>query len=247
MEERITGFTEEYHIYETFRNRFDIVLSINHHGYTRAESKKIKDEFANLDVKMRLAFGISDIILNPLFVDEKQGPLKECHRLYYKMADLWFAYETFIKFLAAIKTIQPKNIDKIKWLDLAGYTDYSALPYVTQNAGAVNTILLSDFGIGQEQTDLLTYLGYCEQEAGRSQKTRLASIRTQLFTSGYILSHTEILTLIYSIRNNFVHNGETTVVPNNFSFDNKRRLLRILYPYLAMVVISVTNKAISEI
>jgi hypothetical protein len=247
MEENIIGFTQEYRNYDNYRNRFEILLNLNHHGYTITEREKINGEFDNLDVKMRLAFGIEEIALNSLFVDEKQGALKECHLLYYKLADLWFAYETFIKFIAAIKTIQPKNINKIKWLDTPGYADYRALPNLIQNVGIVNRKLHGEFGSGQGYTDLIKYLDYCEQEASNNQITRLASIRTQIFSRGYTLDHPEILTLIYSIRNNFVHNGETTVVPNNFSFENKGRLLKILYPYLTMVVISVTNKAISEI
>src|SRR4051794_2007137 len=94
MESNITHFNDQYAVYNQNKDR---IL------YTHQPTvQTIRDEFENLDVKLRLAFGIAEIRLNNEFVNDKEGDLKECHKMYYKLADLWFAYETYIKYYKAI-------------------------------------------------------------------------------------------------------------------------------------------------
>ena len=110
MEMNIPGFPAEYATYWHLEDEFNARIVRNTNGLPSQQLHDIGDEFANLDVKMRLAFGIAEIPLGPLFVDKKYGPLRECHLLYYKLADLWFAYETFIKFLQKIQGPKPHKV-----------------------------------------------------------------------------------------------------------------------------------------
>ena len=71
----------------------------------------------------------------------------------------------------------------------------------------------------------------------RTQRVRLTSVIAKISLGPFILTHSEVLTIVYAIRNNFVHNGETTVVPAIFGYQNKRELLGILYPYLCLLLL----------
>lgn len=244
MEHSIPGFEEEYAIYEQYSfYLIQVRLSQNANEISNIRIQHIENEFQNLDVKMRLAFGISQIILNNHFVDDKEGALKECHLLYYKLADLWFAYETFIKFLSAVLN---KRIKNIEWIGENTHSRFVSISRVADSSDIVNTRLTNEFGMEPRNIELKNYLQYCAQEARGPQKARLAEILEKL-SAKVTLSHVDILTIIYGIRNNFVHNGETTVVPDNFSFENKARLLRIVYPYLCIVLLCSLNQAITEI
>ncbi len=241
MENEIPGFNEEYEIYERWtRYGVDIMLVENGVGLSAAQRTGIDHEFKNLDVKMRLAFGIRDILLNNQFVDDKQGPLKDCHKLYYKLADLWFAYETFLKFLGEV--LDKDITKKIEWIGDGVHGNFCDLRWVEQALQDANESIFREFGTAPRSQELEVYLRYCEAEAKGDQLRRLSHIIPHLRNHG-LLSHIDMLTIAYSIRNNFAHNGETTVVPDNFTFENKGRLLGILYRYLAISLLSWVNEA----
>lgn len=116
MEFQFQNFQQEYNHYEGINGNIQLVL-LNPANAQRSERLKvIYNEFKNLDVKMRLAFGIREIRLNNDFVQDKEGDLQICHLLYYKLADLWFAYETFIKLFGLIAGVTKH---KINWIGTA--------------------------------------------------------------------------------------------------------------------------------
>ena len=239
MELDYANFQNEYNDYMQLP---DIILAET--NKTRTTNKRISllhkifAEFQNLDVKLRLAFAIQEIRLNNHFVSDKDGDLKECHLFYYKLADLWFAYETYIKFY---KFLTGQTKKKIVWLDEAVYNPYSTTPTITQSLRLVQTTFTSTYNTKVKRSELIEYLKHCETEAVGQQKTRLAGIIISVTNSNFNFSHTNVLTVTYAIRNNFVHNGETTVVPDDFGFRNKVKLLRILYLYLCLVLLKSIN------
>ncbi len=239
MEFTFQNFHAEYQSYSEIENHFMEQRHNNHaNAQVTAHLDNITREFENLDVKMRLAFGISEIQLNNDFVSDKEGDLKLCHLLYYKLADLWFAYETYIK-LFEIVTGTGKH--KIVWLDGAIHNSYAISPTIVTALSLVNEGFTTAYTSEAKQTELTAYLEYCQQQAVNPQKQRLTEIIGKVKQAPFTLTHSETMTIIYAIRNNFVHNGETTVVPNIFGYRNKSKLLKILYPYLSLVLLKTTN------
>lgn len=153
---------------------------------------------------MRLAFGIREILLSNNLVSDKDGDLKQCHFLYYKLADLWFAYENYLKFF---RVVTGKGKYRTTWLDDAVHDQYASSPVIETMLCAINTKLTETFGSHSIKTHLIHYLQYCEQESRGAQRKHLASLIVTI-TEGNPLTHTLIFSMIYAIRNNFVHNGE---------------------------------------
>jgi hypothetical protein len=239
MEFTFQNFENEYNFYKQNENIiFTGIDNTNTSNERITHVEKVFIEFQNLDVKMRLAFGISEIQLNNNFVSNKEGDLKLCHLLYYKLADLWFAYETYIKFFALVVGTG-KN--KIIWLDKAAHNIYAISPTIVTALTLVNSKLDTTYNSNAKWNELIEYLKYCEQQAIGYQKRRLTKIIAKVRNTPFPLTHSETLTIIYAIRNNFVHNGETTIVPGNFGYKNKSKLLKIFYPYLCLVLLKATN------
>jgi len=245
MEFQFENFQVEY---DNFKQIVESILSELHNPETtlarRVRLTSYFEVIQNLDVKARLAFGIREIRLNDMFVSNKEGELKECHLLYYKLADLWFAYETYIKLVVKDKE---KQKDKILWLDQKNYSSYSSSNTIQKAINTVSEKFASTYGNLHKRSQLITYLNHCKQESKGAQEKRLSDIILDIQGSNFELSHTAVLTVIYSVRNNFVHNGETTVVPDNFGYRNKAELLKILYPYLCIILLKSANTTLEII
>lgn len=201
--------------------------------------------FQDLDVKLRLAFGIQEILLNPQFVSEKQGDLKDCHLMYYKLADLWFAYEAFFKF---DKSLLGSQKNKILWLGTAAHTDYSNNCFINSAFELCALELRGSFDSVILKSQLIDYLKHCTQAANGGQLKRLEGIILRMEVGDFDFDFTkdDILTLTYAVRNNFVHNGESTIAPDDFGFVNKKLLLTALYRNLAILTIESTNITCSK-
>jgi len=232
-----TNFRIEFNLYK--RNRDSIFRLKNNEALLLQVS-----ELTNLDVKLRLAFAIKEIQLDNNFVSDKYDELKLCHLFYYKLSDLWFAYETYIKFY---KQVFRKKKDKITWLSEKIYCQYENSLQIVKSLADVNTQFSETYSNKLKQEHLINYLENGETLASLTQKKRLGSIISKIRSGDLVLSNTEVLTIIYTIRNNFVHNGETTIVPDNFGFENKSKLLQILYPYLCLVILKSINITCNQI
>ena len=238
--------------FENFQSEFEIYTKNYDEILTRRLKESITDEeihylhresveFQNLDIKIRLSFGISEIILNPSFVLEKAADLKFCHLLYYKLADIWFAYETYIKFFTIVKERRSEK-DKIVWIGKEVFQEYAKSPIILKALENANILFKENFSLERKKEELLKYLEYCaEQGINRHQRLRLNEIKLKIDNEFSPLSNVDFLTIIYAIRNNFVHDGETTISPNNFDFENKRILLNILYTYFCVFLLNSIN------
>lgn len=246
MENQIQGFINEFEIY---RGNINLISEQSLQGaIPDDEAERIIGavrEYQNLDVKFRLALGLRDIRLNNMFVNNKQGDLKECHLLYYKLADLWYAYESFIKFDQFVSGVKK---DKISWLDTDTYAVYANIPNVINGLNNFQEELEDGFLRPDKKYALIDYITYCRDEAlGNGQINRLNQVILRLQNNQFNFNHTQVLTITYAVRNNFVHNGETTIVPDNFGYPNKRVLLKALYRYLAITLICSINRTCSNI
>lgn len=238
MERDIPNFDEQYQIFQNNIENLDIRLINEQNPAFRNRLQEIQSELATLDVKMRLAFGIREIRLNNDFVSDKQDDLKRCHLLYYKLADLWFAYDTYLKFYTKIVGSQKNSVD---WIDANVHNNYSTRAEITL-ARNTTTLSFNDYYSNEARRNLfLDYLAYCKTTASNSQRRRLDQIIIKIQNQNFVLTNSEIMAITYAVRNNFVHNGETTVVPDNFGYRNKSQLLSALYSYLAIVLLISSN------
>lgn len=238
IERTIPNFDE---IYQSYMTSFD---SVENHIYNLENEDEIttflkfKEELIKFDAKLRLGMAIMNIELNDNYVNRKFGDLRECHLMLYKLADIWFAYETFFKFhdLTFNRNLASR---KILWLNDATNNDYSSSEKIQLALLRANDEISRDFGNRTKRHSLKEYLDYCAQNSLGGQQNRLNLIVENIDENNIlpIYSHTDILSITYSIRNNFAHNGEITIYPNNFSYILKNYLLKILYKYLVVVTI----------
>lgn len=244
MERDIPNFENQY---RTFQNNFrnlEIRLAETENIIEINRLKPIKAELTTLDVKMRLAFGIREIHLNNYFVSDKQNDLKLCHLLYYKLADLWFAYDSYLKFYKKTIGTEKRNVE---WIDAIVHNNYSSTEEVILARNTVNEKFQELYNNVQRINLVTDYLTHCKTNASNSQKTRIDQIILKIQEQTFGLTNSEILTITYAVRNNFVHNGETTVVPDNFRYQNKVQLLKVLYSYLAVILLVSSNITFNRI
>ena len=103
------------------------------------------------------------------------------------------------------------------------------------------------YSIQAKRELLIEYLNYSLENSIHGQRRRLTEIVEKIENSQFNLTNNEVLTIIYAVRNNFVHNGETTVVPDIFGYQNKVELLKILYPYLAVFTLKISNLTFTRV
>ncbi|WP_291143414.1 hypothetical protein [Flavobacterium sp. UBA7680] len=245
MENNYENFLQEYNLFQANREILRNRIFDNFENEIELERlQRIFYEYQNLDVKIRLAFGIREIRLNNFFVSDKENDLKLCHLLYYKLADLWFAYETYIKFYT--ETVGASK-NKIEWIDSIIHLNYAQSIEISHSLELIQEKLSEIYSIQAKRELLIEYLNYSLENSIHGQRRRLIEIIEKVENSQFNLTNNEILTIIYAVRNNFVHNGETTVVPEIFGYQNKVELLKILYPYLAVFTLKISNLTFARV
>lgn len=238
IEETIPQFNEMYQAYMTvFDNVENRILNLDNADDIDALTG-FQIELVKFDAKLRLGMAIRRIELNEIFARRKFGELQECHLMFYKLADIWFAYETFFKFHDLTFGVN-LSIRKIVWLNDATNIAYSNFQQIQEALTRANLEIRRDFNNLVKRQSLKEYLSYCSTKAIGAQRTRLIQISESIDVANLLpdLQSTSILTMTYAIRNNFVHNGEITIYPDNFSYILKNNLLKILYKYLVVVTI----------
>jgi hypothetical protein len=244
MEENIPNFNAQYEIFQENINVLDLWIIEANEIQERNRLQQIQSKLSTLDVKMRLAFGIKEILLNNDFVSDKQNDLKLCHLLYYKLADLWFAYDSYLKFYKKTIGTEKRNVE---WIDANIHNNYSSTEEAILARDAVNETFQELYNNVARINLVTDYLTHCKTNASNPQKTRIDQIILKIQQQTFDLSNSEILTITYAVRNNFVHNGETTVVPDSFGYQNKAQLLKVLYSYLAVILLVSSNITFNRI
>lgn len=238
MERNIPDFNNEYDVFRDNLERLDLKLIQADLAAERDRLQLIETRLSTLDVKMRLAFGIREIRLNNDFVSDKEDDLKLCHLLYYKLADLWFAYDSYLKFYKEVVGSEKNNVE---WIEAAVHNNYSSSAQIMLARDNAEIKFQELYANNARRNLLIDYFTHCKTSASNAQKRRIDEIILKTQHSNFNFTNTEILTITYAVRNNFVHNGETTVVPDNFGYRNKAQLLKILYSYLSILLLVSTN------
>lgn len=241
IEQTIDNFNIIYTAYRNSKNEIEerIIDLQNHNQIINLIEFNI--ELTKFDAKLRLGMAVTEIRLNEIYVQEKTGELKECHLMLYKLADIWFSYDTFFRvFNLAFNT---NSTQKILWLDYATNLDYSNNIIIVESLSSVNAELKQNFSTELKRNALKKYLNYCAEEATGGQKKRLISIADNIDINNVLTNytHSDILTITYAIRNNFVHNGEITIYPEEFNYRFKNIYLKTLYKYLLVITVVATT------
>ncbi|MEM9885989.1 MAG: hypothetical protein AAF849_08860 [Bacteroidota bacterium] len=207
----------------------------------------LRHQFNFFDLKLRLSFSINSIGLNQDYMQRKTGDLKLCHLMLYKFNDLWFAYEAFVKLYGKFngQSIQSNK----KWLENEKYSACLNTNEVQEAIIRANQELNSKFNTPAHRQSLDDYIDYCiSQSNNKSQKNRLTTLSNKIDIPNNIsdLSITDLLSLAFAMRNNFVHNGETTVTTPELHYRKKKDSIIILYELLAIVTLRLTSKMIKD-
>lgn len=228
-------------IYQNYTEFFDITehIILDEDNETNIINLlSFRRDFGKFDTKLRLGISITNIKLDDNFVRRKMGELKDCHLYFYKLSDIWFAYEAFFHFYKSALNINLSS-RKIVWLDDATNSIYLNDNDIIDTLNIANQNLVENFNNTNKREKLRDYLIYCRDYASGGQLNRLNIVIDKIDIQNTInlMSHSDFLTIAYSIRNNFVHNGEVTIYPENFSYVLKSKLLKILYKYLVVITL----------
>jgi len=205
------------------------------------------------NTKLRMPFAIKEIELDYYFLSQKENDMKDLHKFLYKLTDLWFAYETFFKLYKKVtgnnienNRVTPK-VTKFNWLYLNPFVLYKT-DIILNALNDANNRLQIEFA--EPQYTLLNYLFHCQTHSKGEQRERMNSITSNI-NRQFLIS--DILTITYAIRNNYVHNGETTITNAglenlNFHFNEtqKLKLMKICYDFLAIFTVNIANKLIEQ-
>lgn len=245
-ERDIPGFNDLYVRYQDLYDNIDLTIKNKIDEYNHLDLADLDQRFNFFDIKLRMAFAIENISLNDQIMRRKYGDLKLCHLMLYKIADLWFAYDSFFKLHNTLGFTPIQS--KIIWLNQETHLQFSNLMGITNALFRTNTQLKLHFNNSQKRKNLKNYLKYCRNNSEKSQKNRLNNFidKINIETALPDFNESEILTVTYSIRNNFVHNGETTVTTPELNYYEKKDLVIVLYEFLTMVILSITIKTIEN-
>lgn len=247
IENLIPNFLTIYSEYSNLFDEVEIRIADEDNDEEVINLLSFKNDFNKFDTKLRLGISITEITLDDNFVRRKMGELKDCHLYFYKLADIWFAYEAFFKFYQSALHINLSN-RKIFWLEDSTNLIFTRNEIIETSLRNSNTELNEKFNSEIKKGALKDYFIYCMNLASGVQKRRLQDIIDLINIDRAIpyLMHTDFLTITYSIRNNFVHNGEVTIYPENFNYVFKSRLLKILYKYLVVITVKSASITIQE-
>lgn len=209
------------------------------------------DYLKQFNTKLRMPLAIREIQLESKFLDDKRGNIKELHKFLYKIVDLWFAYESFFELYQRLHdTTLDERFSKISCWSKNPFRHQFSPKIIDAATDQANTKLSETFYSGANSKPLQQYIHHCADIAKDSQKRRLKKIEAKY---GQDLISTELLTITYAIRNNYVHHGETTITNAglenlNFSFNEsqKLKLVKICYNFLAIFTVNIANTLIGK-
>lgn len=207
-----------------------------------SDSHEGGNNFYYWDVKLRMSLALKAIDLDNNYMDPKKNELKDCHLIYYKFSDLWYAYEAFLMninqfFLEKIKK------EKFKCSNNLISSNPEIHREIIQKRNCFLEEINNNFECSDDKLKLIKYLEYCHEKACGRQKTVLNTIINKIKNNldRIDLTEEEVIRIGYSIRNNFVHNGETTVTTPPLDYLKKGKLLEELFKFVLFRLLILAN------
>ena len=192
------------------------------------------------DIRLRLALSLQ-VGFDSSISYTSTETTRKTYGLILKLNDLWFAYEGLYKLCSENSYLKsnPTKSDPFtdqKITDLL--LDDKVLnfgQYLHDNT-YVNTNIKNDF---------VSYLQYLKANStGATQNSLLESFRLKAVINDYP-KFNEILSLIYGMRNMYVHNTDTAKSGVNY-YKTKILALKNCSDFLILVCMSISNKIIEE-
>src|SRR5699024_8344052 len=130
IETEIANFRNLFQEYDDIQKELEnLMLKLNEISNIQ-EISQVKQELNNFDTKLRMALAINRIDLNQEFMQKKIGDLRLCHLMFYKFADIWFAYESFFDLYELIN--KHKIQSKVVWLNNKKYSNYKNIEQLSE-------------------------------------------------------------------------------------------------------------------
>lgn len=187
-------------------------------------------------VRLKLAVGVI-ISFDKDFAMVKNESTQETYIEIMRCNEAWFAYE------AMIKTCEYFQLKKSSVKSPADILDAETLALldVPSILDICNTQLAAQiYSQPNRLADIQHYVQYLEHEVDSNSLKGLLALSNAKLNAQDSLSNREVLAILYGTRNIFVHKGETAKAGIK-SYDNKTRLLRILFDYIILLQLRVIN------
>lgn len=174
--------------------------------YNNIEENKLQREIVVFNIRIRLTLDMTiNYQNNDYFIFIKDEKIKETYKNIFKLNEYWFAYEALLK-----------------WTELDNFTSKS-----TPKTNKIMKEKISELKIGEfiknyseelfsmiakkliDKTDLILFLDYLIANSdGTTIKNNLNSLKLKIKNNTEI-ELMEFLSIVYGIRNSYVHNGDT--------------------------------------
>lgn len=196
-------------------------------------------EIRVFDVRFRIAIGLR-ISLDVNYARVNTENTRNTYKLILSLNEFWFAYEGFSKYYKIIRnTANNRQLTNL-------LTDEDLVN--ERILILVNTItnLLRDqiFNNERLKNDFINFLEYLISYSRQGQQNLLKRLKLN-FCNNEDLSLSEILSLIYSIRCMYVHNGHTAKSGVKF-YKTKILVLKICKDFMTLFLLIISKNVMEE-
>jgi len=196
-------------------------------------------ELRVFDVRFRIALGLR-ISLDGNYAHVNTENTRNTYKLILSLNEFWFAYEGFSKYYKSIRSL----------------VNYRSLPNLITNedsegnditllVGRFLELLNNNIRTGENlKNDFIKYLDYLIANSKQDQRNRLSRLKLN-FCNENEISLNEILSLIYSIRCMYVHNGHTAKSGVKF-YKTKILVLKICKDFMTLFLLIISKIVMEE-
>lgn len=193
-------------------------------------------ELRLLRVRLKLVVGLK-ISFNPEYALVKNERTAKAYIEIIKCNEAWFTYEALIKLCALFDWKKTSIKSPVDIFDAETFELFEMFEILSAFNATFNDEIYATDKIAK---DIEGYLAYMEHEIdSNSLKAILIGVKNKI-TLKQPLLHKDILAIIYGTRNIFVHKGESAKAGTK-NYKNKILLLRIVYDYMILFLLKVTN------
>lgn len=227
-------FNEYYQTYQNCYSRF----------WQQEKLLISKGCIRKFDVRIRLVLGM-EIKFNKDFAYTKTPDIETIYQLSLKLNEAWFAYESLLNVCEELQLVKYKTKGQQKTLvktDPFESTQISILDLPKIIHFFNNYLREQLFNKSKSHEDLLNYLHYLMAHSSTGMSKALKKC-LKCLQYKKILNFQEVLTIIYAIRNLYVHNGDAAKSGVKY-YHTKLTLLCNAYDFLVLLCVQVAGAAL---
>jgi hypothetical protein len=196
----------------------------------------VSEIFISFDIRFRLAIGLKINYNNRFAPFTKSDSIKKVYQLLMTLNEFWFVYEILYKLCNAEKIIKT-NKQKVDAFTNENLKKFSLLHTIN----SFNDNLYLTFPQGSaSRNDLINFISFLQKNSiSKAQQHFLHRIIKDL-NKNKKLKFNEIFSIIYAIRNLYVHNAKTAKAGVK-TYKTKITLLENCYDFLLFVNFKIIN------